>query len=500
MIEAPADNTQEPEQIDEKSRISSWIDSLVNKFGSKDFQRDIWHTVVSILIALGVAAIIMVATGYNPADAFSALGLGALLNFDQILWRSTPLMLAGLSVALAFKCGLFNIGAEGQLYMGSLATTAVGYMIALPIFVHQIACIIVGIGAGLLYGLVPGILRAYRGAHEVVTTMMLSYASVYFTQWMVSQGPMHNPGDWRSITPIIYDTATLPKLFGSSFLSFGFVIAVGCVFIVDFFINRTVTGYEMRAVGSNEDAARTAGINAKKNMALALGLSGALAGLAGTVEIQGYYHRFYDQWSAGLGFDGITVAVLGRNNPWGVFGGALFFGALKAGGSFMQTSAGVPSEMVQVIQGLVVLFVAAPRLVTWLSKHGVDYATWIKERPKAGVPSLISFGYAIFGALLGIVIVGPYTSSNFSLLILGFFASMASLAVMAFHYQRDQRRTSATLAITLLWVLLLLAGFVFSAGDVMITSAIMAGAGFILSILLMRTQESELELQEEVDV
>ncbi len=497
MIENPTTSSQEIEEKTFGNRISLWFDSIVKRFQSKDFQKDIWHTVISIIIALGVAAIIMVATGYDPADAFSALGLGAILNFDQVLWRSTPLMLAGLSVALAFKCGLFNIGAEGQLYIGSLAATAVGYMIALPIVVHQLACIIVGVAAGLLYGIVPGILRAYRGAHEVVTTMMLSYAAVYFTQWMVSQGPMHNPGDWRSISPVIFDTATLPKLLGSSFLSTGFIIAVLCVFAVDFFINKTVMGYEMRAVGSNEDAARTAGINAKKSMALALGLSGALAGLAGTVEIQGYYHRFYDQWSAGLGFDGITVAVLGRNNPWGVFGGAIFFGALKAGGSFMQTNAGVPSEMVQVIQGLVVLFVAAPRLIDWLSKHGVEYANWIKSEPKAGIPSIVAFGYGIFGALMGIIVVSPYVASNFSLLILGFFISMASLAVMVFHFQRDERRTSSTLGISLVWLIMALSGLAFLATEVFVTSLIMAGIGFFLSILLKRTQSDILVIKEE---
>jgi ABC-type uncharacterized transport system permease subunit len=497
LIEESTMQSQMPEKTSFIGRISLWYASLLKKVKSKEFQRDLWHTLVSILIALGVAAIIMIATGYNPGSAFSALALGAILNFDQVLWRATPLILAGLSVALAFKCGLFNIGAEGQLYMGSLAATAAGYMIALPMGLHQLVCIIVGVSAGLLYGLLPGILRAYRGAHEVVTTMMLSYAAVYFTQWMVSQGPMHNPGDSRSISPIIFDTATLPKLFGSSFLSGGFLIAVVCVLAVDFFINRTVMGYEMRAVGSNEDAARTAGINSKKSMALALGLSGALAGLAGTVEIQGYYHRFYDQWSAGLGFDGITVAVLGRNNPWGVFGGALFFGALKAGGSFMQTNAGVPSEMVQVIQGLVVLFVAAPRLITWLSKHGIEYADWIKREPKAGVPSLIAFGYAILSALIGIIVVSPYVASNFSLLILGFFISIVSLVVMAFHYQRDKRRTSSTLAVSITWVILLLVGLAFSAAEVATTSLLLAGIGLILSLLLMRTQKDDSVLLED---
>lgn len=496
MIEESTPQTQESENQETRDRISLWLNSAAKKMQSKEFQKEIWHTLVSILIALGVAALIMYATGFNPANAFSGLALSAILNFDQVLWRATPLMLAGLSVALAFKCGLFNIGAEGQLYMGSLAATAVGYMIALPIVVHQLTCIMIGAVVGLVYGIVPGMLRAYRGAHEVVTTMMLSYAAVYFTQWMVSQGPMHNPGDWRSITPVIFDTAKLPKLFGSSFLSAGIIIAILCVFVVNFFINKTVMGYEMRAVGSNEDAARTAGIDAKRNMALALGLSGALAGLAGTVEIQGYYYRFYDQWSAGLGFDGITVAVLGRNSPWGVFGGALFFGALKAGGAIMQTNYGIPSEMIPVIQGLVVLFVAAPRLITWLSKNGVDYATWIKNEPKAGVLSLTAFSYGVFGAIMGILIISPYTATYFSLLILGFFISTGSLAMMVLQYQRDKRRIFATFVISIFWIIMLLLGIAFSIAEVTIISLILAGIGFVLSLLLIRTNPNALELEE----
>jgi ABC-type uncharacterized transport system permease subunit len=496
MMDEEAISAEMPEKLAMVGRIQAFIHRIIKKFQSKEFQRDIWHTLVSIILALAVAAIIMLATGYDPLDAFSALGIGAILNFDQVLWRATPLILAGLSVALAFKCGLFNIGADGQLYMGSIAATAVGYMISLPIVVHQLACIVIGVMAGLLYGLLPGILRAYRGAHEVVTTMMLSYAAVYFTQWLVSEGPMHNPGDSRSISPIILDTAQMPKLFGSPFLSASFILAILCVLIVDFFINKTVMGYEMRAVGSNEDAARTAGIDAKKNMALSLGLSGALAGLAGSLEIQGYYHRFYDGWSAGLGFDGITVAVLGRNSPWGVFGGGLFFGALKAGGSFMQTNANVPSEMVQVIQGLVVLFVAAPRLVDWLSKHGNSYAVWIKNEPRAGVPSLFSFGYGVLGSILGITVVGPYVSSNFSLLLLGFLLSIGSLAIVVFHFQKDDRRISITIAVSILWVVMLLFGLSFSALTVISTSLILAGIGFALSIVLMRTQFIGVDSQE----
>lgn len=477
--------------------INDIIEDTIRKFSSPEFIRDILQTILSIAMALIVAALIMVSTGFDPGSAFSALGVGALLNFDQVLYKATPLLLTGLSVALAFKCGLFNIGAEGQLYMGSIAATAIGYMVALPFGIHQLACIFIGVMAGLLYGLLPGILRAYRGAHEVVTTMMLSYAAVIFTQWLVAEGPMHNPGDSRSVSPFILPTAEIGKMFGSSFLSYSFVIALLCVPLVSIFINRTVMGYEMRAVGQNEAAAQTAGINAKKSMALALGLSGGLSGLAGTLEIEGYYHRFYDGWSAGLGFDGITVAVLGRNNPWGVLGGALFFGALKAGGTFMQTNAGVPSEMVQVIQGLVVLFVAAPRLVTWLSKHGVGYASWIKENPKSGTTSLVDFGYGGLVAFLGILVVGPAVNLNFMVVLLGLLICLAGLVLIVFNYQIDQKRTCLTFGVSMLWLVMMLVGFAMQIQSIITTSAIVFVMGLILSFIMMKMEDEKVLIMED---
>jgi ABC-type uncharacterized transport system permease subunit len=480
---------------EDQEESTSPVDALFDKILSKDFQKTISHTTISILMALVVAGIIMIATGYDPLDAYSALGLGALLNFDLVLWRATPLILAGLSVALAFKCGLFNIGAEGQLYMGSIAATAIGYTIALPFGLHAVVCMATGVIAGLLYGLLPGILRAYRGAHEVVTTMMLSYAAVKFTQWLVSEGPMHNPGDSRSVSPFINESAYLFKLFGSPYLSLAFIIAILCVPLVNFFINKTVMGYEMRAVGFNEDAARNAGINAKKNMALALGLSGALAGLAGAVEVQGYYHRFYDGWSAGLGFDGITVAVLGRNSPWGVLGGSLFFGALKAGGTFMQTNANVPSEMVEVIQGLVVLFVAAPRLVDWLSKNGFSYAKWVKANPIPGLFSLVSLGYGVFGTFIGLIVVGPAMSIDFNILLLGLILSMGSLLVVVYNLQDSSRRIPASSYVALLWLVMFAFGFSMALPSIYITSLIMAGAGLVIAFLMMHTKATAVSME-----
>ncbi|MGY5872658.1 MAG: ABC transporter permease [Candidatus Thorarchaeota archaeon] len=479
---------------DEGERNS--IEKLMDKLQSREFTLTIVHTIISIILALGVAAIIIQAAGYNPGQAYSALLLGAILNFDQVLWRATPLILAGLSVALAFKCGLFNIGAEGQLYMGSIAATAIGYMIALPLGLHAIACMAVGVIAGLLYGLLPGILRAYRGAHEVVTTMMLSYIAVGITQWLVTEGPMNLPGDTRSVSPVINDFAFLPKLFGSPYVSWAFVIALLCVPLVNFFINKTVMGMEMRAVGLNEDAARTAGINAKKNMALALGLSGALAGLAGAVEVQGYYHRFYDGWSGGLGFDGITVAVLGRNSPWGVLGGSLFFGALKAGGIFMQTSANVPKEIVQVIQSLVVLFVAAPRLIDWFAEKGNGYANWIKNNLQPGIFSVLSLGYGILGSFVGFLVIGPIVLGEFSVVLLGLLLSMGSLLLVVYNLRIDERCASYSMGIGVLWLIMAVAGFSLNVISIVSTSLIMMCIGFVIAFLMMKVESDKHNTQE----
>ncbi len=469
------------EQAAEESSGVAVLDKIIAKFSSESFKKELITTVVAIFLSLGVAALIIAAAGYDPGSAFAALGLGAILNLDEVLWAATPLCLTGLAVALAFRCGLFNIGAEGQLYIGSIVATAVGYMIALPIVVHQIACLAIGVLAGFLYGLLPGLLKAYRGAHEVVTTMMLSYSAVYLTQWLVSQGPMHNPGDWRSVSPFIFDTARLPKLFGSPFLNLGFLIAVACVVLVDIFINRTVMGYEMRAVGQNQDAAETAGINSKRNAAMALALSGGLAGLAGAQEIMGYYNRFYDGWSAGIGFDGITVAVFGRNNAWGVFGAALFWGALKAGGGYMQTNANVPVEIVKVIQGLVVLFVAAPRLIDWLANKGVEYAEWLREsRPSHAILNVTALAHSILGFFLAVLIL----RTSIFLAFIGFVLCFISLVASVFHYKRDRRRVATTALAGVLWFGLLVVGWSFS--GIVLTSMTMGLVGIMLSYLLVR--------------
>ncbi len=365
--------------------------------------------IVSIFLALLVASLIMIATGYSPLVAYSTLLLGAALQPDLIFWYGTPLILTGLSVALAFQAGLFNIGAEGQLYIGSMAATVAGFMILLPVVIHPIVALLIGGLMGGLWGLIPGLLKAYRGAHEVVTTMMMTFVATLFTQWLAA-GPLREPGQVQpqALTPLIFPTAYLPKFPGSPYLHLGFVVGILCVIGVWILLKNTVLGYELRAVGKNATAAEAAGINPKKMIVIALFLSGCLAGLAGAVEIQGYYHRFRDGWSSGLGFDGITVAVLGANSPIGVFLAAIFFGFLRAGGTTMQVVGNVPAEMIAVIQGLVVLFVAAPKIVSWLSKKGNSWAQWIMNEPKKALPLFIASIIAIIGSISGLMAGAPF--------------------------------------------------------------------------------------------
>ncbi len=414
------------------SRILAWILTKITRESAK---QAVW-AISSVILALYVSAVIMQAAGIDPMLAFGALYTGAVSESERIFFFGSPLILTGLSVALAFRTGLFNIGAEGQVYIGSMAAALLGYLVALPIFIHPISCLIVGAIGGGLWGFVPGLLKAYRGAHEVVTTMMLSYTAILFMNWL-SSDVFREPGEfqWVNQTPQIFESAELPLLFeafGGEYLHAGIILSIGAVIVVAFFLKRTVMGFEMRAVGFNPEAAETAGINPKRNMALALAFSGALSGLAGASEIQGTYYRYIASWSPGLGWDGITVAVLGHNNPWGVLVAAMFFGFLRAGGNEMHQQAGVPLEMVTVIQGLVVLFVAAPRLIEWMANRGVGFAVAIRANPLRNVIYLVGMLYFGFGAVYGLgvaptadPVVGAALALASPLCLIAFVAVMA---------------------------------------------------------------------------
>ncbi|MGV9168553.1 MAG: ABC transporter permease [Promethearchaeia archaeon] len=462
--------------------LHDFIGGLEKKIASPQFQKTIVSTVGSIILAMLIAALVMMMTGYNPLLAYLALIRGAIVQWAQVWFNATPLILTGLSVAFAFKCGLFNIGAEGQVYVGSLAATVTGYAISLPIVIHPIAALAVGAFVGGLWGFIPGLLRAYRGAHEVVTTMMLSYTAILLTHWLVA-GPLLEPGNQYILqTPLIKGTAELPFLSGN-FLSWAFIVALGAVLGVDILLNRTVIGYEMRAVGSNLEAAEYGGISAKAKMALSLGIAGALSGLAGAGQILGYHHRFIDGWSSGLGWDGITVAVIGANNPWGVLMGALFFGALNTGGRSMQRIAGVPSEMVTLIQGLIVVFVAAPRIMYWLADRGIEQAKWMKENPRIAMPHFISMAITLVTSLIGFTLVGSYITVHF--MASGLVMVATGIGFPAAVLMLTNKRLGLKIGIVagLFWLSVAVVGLTVSNMAVLLTSLILGGLTIIFDLI-----------------
>jgi ABC-type uncharacterized transport system permease subunit len=461
--------------------------------------------IMSIILAFLVTSLIMLATGFNPIVAYSTLFGGALLQPDLVLWYSTPLILTGLSVALAFRTGLFNIGAEGQLYIGSMAAAIVGFMMVLPIFIHPLVGLLIGAVVGGLWALVPGLLKAYRGAHEVVTTMMMTYVALLFTTWLAA-GPFRDPNlvQPQPQTPSIWPSAELFKLFGSFYVNFGFIVGILCVIGVWILLKNTVLGYEMRAVGQNEAAAEAAGINAKKMIVISLFLSGCLAGLAGTVEILGYYHRFYSGWSRGLGFDGITVAVLGANSPMGVLLGALFFGFLRAGAIQMQVVGHVPAEMVDVIQGLVVLFVAAPKIVEWLARKEISWARWIRKAPMKFLPiflgsvfALISgmislaMGATMFGTLMvldlipdlpTLILTDPFMAMYVASLTLAIIFGVVGLYIFYGLLKVEKRAVWAFFPLSILLMVLGVVNTIFFAGTLLIPLLVLGILGLVFAV------------------
>ena len=328
---------------------------------------------IAILAAFLVGAIVLLATGHSPIDAYSTVLVGAFgdsYHIGQTLTQATPIIFTSLAFLFAFKCGLFNIGAEGQLLIGGFAAAAVGISFAgLPVYIHLPLALAAGAAGGALWGFIPGILKAKLDAHEVITTMMLSYVALYVTSYMVNY-PFKEPGSWVAQTVFVAPSAALPRILPPTQLSGSIVVALVMVSLTAYVLERTTLGYEVRAIGLNPSAAQSGGINVKRGMILALVISGALAGLGGAGEILGVHRRFIDGFSPGYGWDGLAVALIGGLNPFGVVLASILFGALRSGGMEMNRALGVPLDVVFLVQALVVLFVAAPRLIRYLLKRG----------------------------------------------------------------------------------------------------------------------------------
>ena len=321
-------------------------------------------------VGLVFGALVILATGDDPVLAYTALfrgAFGSLYGLTETLLSTTPLLLAGLAVAFAFHGGLFNIGAEGQLIIGGLVAGWAGFAIpGLPWAIHLPLALMLGTLAGALWGALPGFLKARRGVHEVISTIMLNYVAFRITSYMVgSEGPLKAKGQLPA-TPFVAESARLVRLIPGTRFSGGIFIALAAAVGVGYLLWETRLGYRIRAVGKNPSAAEFGGISPARHMVIAMTISGGLAGLAGAVEVLGLHYRFYGAFSPGYGFDAIAIALLGQLHPVGVTAAALLFGALRAGSVQMQQAAGVSRDIVFAISGVVIFFVALRETLTGL--------------------------------------------------------------------------------------------------------------------------------------
>jgi ABC-type uncharacterized transport system permease subunit len=298
--------------------------------------------------------------------------LEALYPFSESLVATVPYIFAGLAVTLGFRCGLFNIGAEGQLFLGALTSVWVGYSVkGLPGVIHLPLALLAGALGGAIWGAIPGFLKAKTGAHEVINTIMLNYVAFRLSDFMLT-GPMQRSG-YNPVSPQIERSAWLPRFFPDP-LRFhaGFFLALAVAAVVYVFLWKTTWGFEVRTVGANPHAARYAGISVTRNFVLAMGLSGAMAGLAGANEVLGVNHYLAQGFSSGYGFDSIALALLGRSHPAGVVLASLLWGLLRAGAIRMQSRAYIPIDIIGIMQAMVIVFIAAPAVVRWIYRIRVQ--------------------------------------------------------------------------------------------------------------------------------
>jgi general nucleoside transport system permease protein len=301
---------------------------------------------------------------YNPATASKGTLAGVLGPISETLVNATPLILGGLSVGLAFRAGLFNIGGQGQIIMGAIFAGYVGFAWHLPLGLHLLVAIIAGILGGALWGGIAGLLKARTGAHEVITTIMLNYVAFNLLGFLLGLKGFQRPPYGQAISNVVDGSARLPALLGNGLrVHTGIFVALLAALGVWWLLSRSTLGFQLRAVGANQYAARTAGMSVERCYTIVMILAGALSGLAGVTQILGTNIAITQDIDAGIGFDAITVALLARATPGGTVLAGLLFGALRAGGVQMQSSTGTPIDLVQVIQSLIVLFIAAPMLI-----------------------------------------------------------------------------------------------------------------------------------------
>jgi ABC-type uncharacterized transport system permease subunit len=338
--------------------------------------RELLFPLIAVVAAFAVGAVLILLVGDNPITAYRLL-LGSAFSWPDgignTLFHATPLIFTGLAVLVGFRCGLFNIGAEGQLYIAAFATAWAGITFAnLSAWFLVPICALAAIIAGAIWGGIPGVLKAKFGSHEVINTIMLNFIAFglvsYFTQYHYKQpGPILETtpiGPGAHIAPLGKFVPGLPERIP---LNLAFLLALLCCLLVYLFLWRTKWGFEIRSTGSNPSAAEYGGISIRTQIILAMAVSGALAGMVGINEVMGHRHRYYDGFSDGYGYTGIAVALLGRNHPVGVILSAILFAVLQHGGIYVDGfSEHVTKDIVQILQGIIILFVGAEALFRWL--------------------------------------------------------------------------------------------------------------------------------------
>lgn len=327
---------------------------------------NVLYTIIAIIIGFVIGAIFLLVAGISPAVAYGKLFSSVFSKPKYLIWTliyASPIIFTGLSVAFSFRTGVFNIGAEGQYIVGSLAACVVGILVDVPAVIHIPLCIIAAMAAGCLWSIIVGILKVKRGIHEVLSFIMFNWIAFYLSNYVVNLKIIHKEGGGEA-TKDVLDSARLlfpkdiRKLLDCSASNAGFILAVVAAIIIWIIIEKTTLGFKLKAVGFNPNAATYAGINANRSILTALGISGALSGLGGAVQILGMGGRL-SQLAAqeGFGFEGISVALIGGSNPIGVIFSGLFYGAMKYGGSKL-TMVKAPSEVINIIMGCVIIFIA----------------------------------------------------------------------------------------------------------------------------------------------
>ncbi|MGI9861466.1 ABC transporter permease [Moorella naiadis] len=353
------------------------------------FERESWSAIftpiLGIFFGLAIAALFIRQQGINPLAAYRELFLGAFGDLDGLtftLLRFIPLSFTGLAVTLAYRCGVFNIGAEGQLYVAALVATWIGVSLpGLPAYIHLPLALLAGMAAGAVFALIPGYLKATRDFNEILITILMNYIGIYLVGLAVNTFLME-PNQPAPQSALVAKSAWLPIIFPGTFLHAGLILVFIFAGLIYYILWHSTWGYEIRSVGLNREAALYGGVAVKRVMILTMVASGALASFAGSSEILGVQHRLLENFMTGYGYDAIAVALLGGLHPFGTLLAALFFGALRNGANSMQIAVGVPVAIVYIIQALAVLSIIG---VTAARK--IYFQGWFKGgKVNGGIP------------------------------------------------------------------------------------------------------------------